>query len=105
MKEKISKAYPRRARKLLETKLYRRKLVKGINAWAVLLVRNSGPFLKWTREELKYMDQRTRNDVDRLYESRREGGRRLASIEESVDTSILRLEDYIVFYIQSAEEN
>ena len=36
-----------------------------------------------------------RDDVDRLYVSRREGGRGLASIEDDVDTSIQRLEDYI----------
>ena len=71
------------------------------------LVRYSGPFLKWTREELKRMDQRTRklmtmhkaldprDDVDRLYVSRKQGGRGLASIEDTVDASIQRLEDYI----------
>ena len=48
------------------------------------LVRYSGPFLKWTREELEQIDQRTRklmtmhnalhprDDVDRLYVSRKE---------------------------------
>ena len=36
-----------------------------------------------------------RNDVDRLYVPRKEGGRGLASIEDSVDTSIQWLEDYI----------
>ena len=36
-----------------------------------------------------------RDDVDRLYVLRKEGGRGLASIEDSVDTSIQRLEDYI----------
>ena len=36
-----------------------------------------------------------RNDVDRLYVSRKDGGRWLASIEDSVDASIQRLEDYI----------
>ena len=35
-----------------------------------------------------------RDDVDRLYVSRKEGGRELASIEDSVDTSIQRLKDY-----------
>ena len=52
------------------------------------------------------MDQRTRklmtmhkalhprDDVDRLYVSRKEGGRGLASIEDTVDTSIQRLEDF-----------
>ena len=53
------------------------------------------------------MDQRTRklitmhkalhprDDDDRLYVSRKEGGRGLASIEDSVDASIQGLEDYI----------
>ena len=36
-----------------------------------------------------------RDDVDRLYVSRKEGGRGLVSIEDSVDVSIHRLEDYI----------
>ena len=36
-----------------------------------------------------------RDDVDRLYVSRKEGGRGLASIEDSVDVSIQRLVDYI----------
>ena len=36
-----------------------------------------------------------RDDVDRLYVSRKEGGRGLANIEDSVDASIQRLEDYI----------
>ena len=53
MKEKIKKENLRRTRKLLQTKLYCLNLVKGINTWAVLLVRYLGPFLKWTREELK----------------------------------------------------
>ena len=36
-----------------------------------------------------------RDDVDRLYVSRKQGGRGLANIEDTVDTSIQRLEDYI----------
>ena len=36
-----------------------------------------------------------RDDVDRLYVSWKEGGRGLASIEDNVDVSIQRLEDYI----------
>ena len=107
MKDMIRKEYLRRTRKLLETKLSSRNLIKGINTWAVPLVRYSGPFLKWTREELKQMDQRTRklmtmhkalhprDDVDRLYVSRKQGGRGLASSEDTVDASIQRLEDYI----------
>ena len=107
MKDKIQKEYLRRTRKLLVIKLCSRNLIKGINTWAVSLVRYSGLFLKWTRDELKQMDQRTRklmtmhkalhprDDVDRQYVSRKEGGRGLASIKDSVDASIQQLEDYI----------
>ena len=35
------------------------------------------------------------DDVDRLHVSRKEGGRGLASIEDSIDTLIWQLEDYI----------
>ena len=60
MKDKIRKEYLRRNRKLPETKLSSRNLIKGINTWAMLLVRYLGPFFKWTRYELKEMEQRTR---------------------------------------------
>ena len=107
MKDKIKKEYLRKTRNLLETKLCRRNIIKGINTWAIHLVRYSGSLVKWTREELKQMDQRTRklmtmhkelhprDDDDRLYVSRKAGGRGLASIEDSVDASIQQLEDYI----------
>ena len=36
-----------------------------------------------------------RDDVDRLYGSRKKGGRGITSIEDSVEASIQRLEDYI----------
>ena len=39
MKDKIKKEYLRRTRKLLETKLCSRNLIKGINTWAVPLFR------------------------------------------------------------------
>ena len=93
--------------KLLETKQYSRNLIKRINTLVVPLVRYLGPFLKWTRKEPKQMDERTRklmtmhkalhprDDVDRLYVSRKEGGRGLDSIEETVDASIQGLEDDI----------
>ena len=103
MKRKIKKVHLKRTRKLLRTKLSSRNLIKGINTWAVLLVRYSGSFLKWTREELKQMDQRTRklmtlhkvlhprDHADRLYVWKKGKGRGLAS----VDASIKRLCDNI----------
>ena len=46
MKDRIKKGYLRKTRKLLETKLSSRNLIKGINTWAATLMRYSGPFLK-----------------------------------------------------------
>ena len=45
-KNKNKKEYIRKTRKLLEPKLHSRNFIKGINTWAVLLVRYSGLFLK-----------------------------------------------------------
>ena len=62
VKDKIKKEYLWRTRKLLEAKLSSGNLIKGINTWAVPLVRYAGPFGKWTRER-KQMDQRTRKPM------------------------------------------
>ena len=51
MKDTIRKEYLRRTIKRLEIKISSRNLIKGINTRAVPLVRYSGPFLKWTRED------------------------------------------------------
>ena len=106
MKKKIKKEYLRRTRKLLEAKLYSRNNTKGMNTWAVLLVRYSGPFLKLNREELKQIDRRTaklmtmhkalhpRHDIDWLYSSRKKGGKGLTSIKKErwrIDTTTRRL--------------
>ena len=48
MNDKIQKENFRITRKLLETKLPYRNLMKGINTWVVLLVRYSGTFSKST---------------------------------------------------------
>ena len=105
-KKKFKKQYLRRTRKVLETKLNSSNLVKGINTWAVVLVRYSGLFLKWVREELKQMDQRTRklmamnkalhpkNDVNRLYVSRREGREYLPALKTAL-TLRYNASDYI----------
>ena len=70
-----------------------------INIPAVPLLRYSGPFLKWTREELKKMDERTKKlmtlhkalyprDIQYVSRKERRGGL-------SVDASIQQLKDYI----------
>ena len=48
-------------------------------------------FIKWTREQEKGLI--SQSDIERLYESRKGGGRVFAGIKDSVDTSIRQLED------------
>ena len=91
-------------KKQLENKQYCRNPIKAINTWVV--VSCSEPFLKRKRKELQKMNQRTRkvmtmckalhprDDINRLYESGKEEGRGSASIKNSIDTSIRRLEYY-----------
>ena len=107
MKSTISKEYFRRVRKVLETRLNSRNLMKGINTWTVSLMRYSAPFLDWTLDELKAMDRLTRklltmhkafhprDDVDRLYAGRKDGGRGLISIEECVESAVLGLRGHV----------
>ena len=64
-----------------------RNIVKGINTWAIPVLRYSTPFLSWTKTELQSIDGKTRkllimhnglhsrSDVDRLYIPRKVGGR------------------------------
>ena len=77
-------------RKIVKTKLNGRNIVKGINTWAIPVLRYSAPFFSWTKTELQSIDGKTRklltthnglhprSDVDRLYISRKVGGRGLA---------------------------
>ena len=102
MKERIKKEYLRRTRKLLETKLCNRNLIKRINTWALSLVRYSVTFflsapeknfIKWTKKKTRklmtmHMALHPSDDVDRLYVSRKKEGRGLANVEDSVDASI-----------------
>ena len=75
----VLKKYIRRMRKVLKSKLDGGNLVRGINTWAVSLLRYSAPFVSWRKIELQAIDRKTRNlftihgalhpnsDVDRLY--------------------------------------
>ena len=45
IKDTIRKEYLRKTIKLLKTKICSRNFIKGINTWALPLVRYSGPFL------------------------------------------------------------
>ena len=107
MKEKVGSEYKRRVRKILETKLNGGNVIKGINTWAIPVLRYSAAFLNWTKAELQEMDRRTRklltmhnglhprSNVDRLYIPRREGGRGLMSVEDTVNLATIGLKRYV----------
>ena len=79
MKLNASKEYIRRLRKVLKSKLNGGNFVRGVNAWAVSLLRYSAAFVSSRKSELQAIDEKTRKlftiygalhpkwDVDRLY--------------------------------------
>ena len=107
MKLNVSKEYVRRIRKVLKSKLNGGNLVRGVNTWAVSLLRYSAAFVSWMKSELQVIDRKARklftiygalypkSDVDRLYIPRKEGGRGLITIEDSVELAIRGLEVYV----------
>ena len=60
MKSNVSKEYIRRLRKFLKSKLNGGNLVRGINTWAVSLLRYSAAFVSWRKSELQAIDTKTR---------------------------------------------
>ena len=60
MKLNVSKKYIRRIRKVLKSKLNCRHLVRGVNTWAVSLLRYSAVFVCWRKSELQAIDRKTR---------------------------------------------
>ena len=79
MKLNVLKEYVRRLRKVLKSKLNGGNLVRGVNTWAVFLLRYSAAFVSWRKSELQAIDRKTRqlftisgvlhpkSDVDIIY--------------------------------------
>ena len=73
----------------------------------VFLLRYSAAFVSWRKSELQAIDRKTRklftiygalhrkSDVDKLYISRKKGGRGLISIDDCVELVIRGLEMYV----------
>ena len=92
----------------MKSKLNGGNVIKGINTWAVSILRYSAAFIDWNKEELKEFDRKTRkyltiynalyprDSVARLYLPRKMGGRGLCSIEDCVELAKLGLFNYCV---------
>ena len=60
MKLNVSREYIRRIRKVLKSKMNGGNLVRGVNTWAVSLLRYSAAFVCWRKSELQGRDRKTR---------------------------------------------
>ena len=89
MKMTFRGEYLRRTKLIIKSRLNGRNKIIAINTWAVSLMRYGAGIVKWIKNELDEIDRKTRkiltlnkelhprNDADRLYVSRMEGGRGL----------------------------
>ena len=103
MKQSISKEYLGRIRKILKSKLNGGNIVSVINSRAVSLARYGAGIIRWSKDELRALDRKTRKlltiyrlllpqaDVDRLYVKRAQGGRGLITVEDCVSIEVVSL--------------
>ena len=56
VKDRLSKEYVRRVKKVIRSKLNGGNMVRVINSWAVSLLRYSGGVVRWTKVELMNLD-------------------------------------------------
>ena len=108
MKTRIMSDYKWRVRRVLRSSLNGHNIITAINTWAVALIRYSAGVLAWTQDELKTGDRKTRKlltmhgalhpraDVDRLYVSRKNGGRGLMSLLDTVSMEKSNLQRYVM---------
>ena len=91
----------------MKSKLNGGNLVRGVNTWAISLLRYSAAFVSWRKSELQAIDRKTRklftiygashpkSDVDRLYIPRKERGGGLIFIKDCIELEIRGLEMFV----------
>ena len=106
-KERVSKEYFRRIRKIWKSELYSRNKVTAHNIFAVPVLVPTFGILDWTKKELEDIDIKTRkiltqcgcfhrnSNVDRLYSPTEEGGRGLSNISDTFISRIASLAEHL----------
>jgi hypothetical protein len=106
VKEKTTAEYKRRVKAILRTELRGKNKIEAINSLAIPVVRYTGGIIKWNKEDLQNMDRATRkllcahrgfaqkDDVDRLYVRRENGGRGLLKVEDVIRQEEVSLDEY-----------
>ena len=96
----------------MQSHLNAKNFIQAINTIAISVLHYSGGLIRWTKEDLRGLDVLTRKqltlhrsfhikgDVDRLYVSRKTGGRGLLSVTET----ILGEEGNLMAYVASLSE-
>ena len=103
MKGKVIDSMKKKLRKLLESELNSKNIIMAINECVLPIISYSFGVLNWLESDLKACDIQIRkllhmhkmfelkNDVDRLYVSRKLGGRGLISVWDSFRSSVSRI--------------
>ena len=107
MRNKYREEYFHRISKILKTSLNSKNTIQAINTFAVPAISYGFQVLDWSITELEDIDRQTRNvlrknhmlhnisDVDRLYVSRRNGGRGLLNITDLYKCQIITYSQYL----------
>jgi len=105
--EIAKREYFRRIRLILKSELNAGNTVCAINIWALPVIWYTAGIVDWTVAELQEADRRTRKlltmygafnlngDVDRLYIDRKNGGKGLIQVEQSIREEECRLAEYV----------
>ena len=92
----------------MKTRLNGKNLFQALNTRVISVIRYSGAFLDWTKEETKELDRWTRkqliagralhsqSNMMRIYIKRRYGGRGLISVEECCAAELRSIDFYLV---------
>ena len=101
MKLKVSKEYFTRLKNFFKSTLNGWNWLKGVNTWAVSLLRYLAAFISWKKCELQAIDRKAitmfkiyngglhqKPDVDWLYMPRRDGRGGLIAIEDCVELTV-----------------
>ena len=107
VKAKAKSLYLKRVKQVLKSKLNGANKIQAINMYAIPVMSYTGGVIKWTEAELTEMDRKTRktltmykglhprSDVDRLYLSRKMGGRGLKQVQSTIQAEKASLLKYI----------
>lgn len=93
MKDKLVSEYKRRLKLVLKSNLNCRNKILAVKTWAISALIYGAGILKWTKDDLRNMDRKSRkivtmyyalhpkSDTDMLYLTREKGGGELISCE------------------------